>query len=305
MEKKNYIVGIDIGSSNIVMIVGSKNAAGEMVIEALVERASKGVNAGMIENINQVSECVKAAKAEAEERLGIRISEAYAGISGAFISCASLSDHVYVREPQSGISQSDVDALFLRMKEVVAPDNEIIMERIPQNYVVDGVKEISDPVGAFGRRLAATFNFILCEKTPLDRLNMVFRHSGMELAGVYANPMIMSEALLSEDEKMDGAVVVDEFRLRHIPDVLFQIGIAGILPEIFLISGIRGIGGYGDLTGSVGGKFPQNGQISRFFDPVFPLFIAGDIGQNTDEIVLVFHTGSIFHAQFKDCRRHG
>lgn len=209
MEKKNYIVGIDIGSSNIVMIVGSKNAAGEMVIEALVERASKGVNAGMIENINQVSECVKAAKAEAEERLGIRISEAYAGISGAFISCASLSDHVYVREPQSGISQSDVDALFLRMKEVVAPDNEIIMERIPQNYVVDGVKEISDPVGAFGRRLAATFNFILCEKTPLDRLNMVFRHSGMELAGVYANPMIMSEALLSEDEKMDGAVVVD------------------------------------------------------------------------------------------------
>ena len=58
MEKKNYIVGIDIGSSNIVMIVGSKNAAGEMVIEALVERASKGVNAGMIENINQVSECV-------------------------------------------------------------------------------------------------------------------------------------------------------------------------------------------------------------------------------------------------------
>lgn len=209
MEKKKYIVGIDIGSSNIVMIVGSKNEAGEMVVEVLVERPSKGVNAGMIENINQVSECVKAAKAEVEERLGIRISEAYAGISGAFIRCAPLSDHVYVREPQNGISQSDVDALFLRMREVVAPDNEVIMERMPQNYVVDGVKEVADPVGAFGRRLAATFNFILCEKTPLDRLKMVFRHSGMELVGAYANPMIMSEALLSDDEKSDGVAVVD------------------------------------------------------------------------------------------------
>lgn len=209
MEKKNYIVGIDFGSTNIVMIVGSKNEAGEMVVEALVEKPSKGINAGMIENINQVSECIKAAKAEAEEKMGIRISEAYAGVSGAFIRCAPLSDHVYVRDPQNGISQFDVDALFLRMKEVIAPENEVILERIPQNYVVDGAKEVADPVGAFGRRLAATFNFILCEKTPLDRLRMVFRHSGLELAGIYANPMIMSDALLNEDEKAEGVAVVD------------------------------------------------------------------------------------------------
>lgn len=209
MEKKNYIVGIDIGSSNIVMIVGSQNAAGEMVIDALVEKASKGVNAGVVENINQVSECIKAAKAELEEKLGIRISEAYASISGAFIRCAPLSDHVYVRDPQNGISQYDVDALFLRMREVIAPDNEVIMERIPQNYVVDNNKEVIDPVGAFGRRLSSTFNFILCEKTPLERLNMAFKHSGLQLAGTYANSMIISEAVLSEDEKNEGVAVVD------------------------------------------------------------------------------------------------
>ncbi|MBE6210027.1 MAG: cell division protein FtsA [Rikenellaceae bacterium] len=209
MEKKNYIVGIDVGSSNIVVVVGSKNESGDMVVEALVEKASKGVNAGMVENINQVSECVRAAKMEAEEKLGIRISEAYAGVSGAFIRCASLSDHVYIREPQNGISQSDVDALFLRMKEVVAPENEVIMERIPQRYVVDGNREVADPVGAFSRQLSATFNFILCEKTPLERLNMAFRHSGLQLAGVYANSMIVSESLLSEDERMEGVAVVD------------------------------------------------------------------------------------------------
>lgn len=209
MEKKNYIVGIDIGSSNIVMVVGSKNEAGEMVVDALVSKPSKGVNAGVIENINQVSEGVKAAKAEVEEELGIRISEAYAGISGAFVRCAPLSDHVYVREPQNGISQFDVDALFARMKEVSAPDNEIIIERIPQNYTVDNGLEVKDPVGSFGRRLSSTFNFILCEKTPLERLKMVFRLSGLQLAGTFANSMIIAEAVLSDDEKSEGVAVVD------------------------------------------------------------------------------------------------
>ena len=209
MEKKNYIVGIDIGSSNVVMVVGSKNESGKMVIDALVSKPSKGVNAGMVENINQVSECVKSVKAEIEEELGIRISEAYAGISGAFVRCAPLSDHVYVREPQNGISQFDVDALFLRMREVIAPDNEVIMERIPQNYMVDGGLQIKDPVGSFGRRLSSTFNFILCEKTPLERVKMVFRLSGLQLAGTYANSMIVSEAVLSEDEKTEGVAVVD------------------------------------------------------------------------------------------------
>ena len=69
MEKKNYIVGIDIGSSNIVMIVGSKSASGEMVIDAIVSKPAQGVKAGVIENLNQVSECIKAAKAEIEEEL--------------------------------------------------------------------------------------------------------------------------------------------------------------------------------------------------------------------------------------------
>ena len=209
MEKKNYIVGIDVGSSNVVMVVGSRNESGKMVIDALVSKPSQGVNAGMIENINQVSECIKEAKSEVEEELGIRISEAYAGISGAFVRCTPLSDHVYVRDPQNGISQFDVDALFLRMKEVIAPDNEVIMERIPQNYTVDGGLQVKDPVGSFGRRLSSTFNFILCEKTPLERVKMVFRLSGLQLAGTYANSMIVSEAVLSDDEKMDGVAVVD------------------------------------------------------------------------------------------------
>ena len=209
MEKKNYIVGIDIGSSNVTVIVGSKNDSDPISVEAVVSKPSVGVNAGMIENINQVSEVLKAAKQEVEEELGIRIGEAYAGLSGAFVRCARYSDHVFVQEPQEGISKRDVDALFERMQNVVAPDDEVIMERIPQNYMVDGGQEIKNPVGSFGRQLTSTFDFILCEKTPLERLKMVFRHSGIQLAGVYANSLIVSEAVLSDEEKEEGVAVVD------------------------------------------------------------------------------------------------
>ena len=209
MEKKNYIVGIDIGSSNVTIIVGSKSDSDAIAVEAVVSKPSVSVNAGMIENINKVSEVLKAAKQEVEDELGIRIGEAYAGLSGAFVRCARYSDHVFVREPQEGISKRDVDALFERMQNVVAPDDEVIMERIPQNYLVDGGQEIKDPVGSFGRQLTSTFDFILCEKTPLERLKMVFRHSGIRLAGVYANSLIVSEAVLSDDEKEEGVAVVD------------------------------------------------------------------------------------------------
>lgn len=81
--------------------------------------------------------------------MGIRITEAYAGISGDFVRCARHMDHVFVYDPQNGVNQKDVDALFDRMRNVQAPDDETIMDRVPQNYVVDDNQEVKNPVGSF------------------------------------------------------------------------------------------------------------------------------------------------------------
>lgn len=169
----------------------------------------EGVNAGKIENIELVSRAVKEAVTEAENELGIRITEAYAGISGDFVRCARHTDHVFVYDPQNGVNQKDVDALFDRMRNVQAPDDETIMERVPQNYMVDDNQEVKNPVGSFGKKLSSTFNFILCQQIPMQRLDMALKRLGIRMLGVCSNALATPEAVLSADEKEEGVVVVD------------------------------------------------------------------------------------------------
>ena len=88
MERKNYTVAVDLGSSNVVVAVGEKNAEERLDVVCVVSKPVEGVNAGKIENIELVSRAIREAVSEAEEQLGIRITEAYAGISGDFVRCA-------------------------------------------------------------------------------------------------------------------------------------------------------------------------------------------------------------------------
>ena len=209
MERKNYTVAVDLGSSNVVVAVGEKVAEGRMEVASIVSKPVEGVNAGKIENIELVSRAIREAMSEAEEQLGIRITEAYAGISGDFVRCARHTDHVFVYDPQNGVNQKDVDALFDRMRNVQAPDDETIMERVPQNYVVDDNQEVKNPVGSFGKKLSSTFNFILCLRTPMQRLDMALKRLGIKMLGVTSNAIATAEAVLLPDEKEEGVAVVD------------------------------------------------------------------------------------------------
>lgn len=209
MERKNYTVAVDLGSSNVVVAVGEKAAEGQMEVASIVSKPVEGVNAGKIENIELVSLAIREAMSEAEEQLGIRITEAYAGISGDFVRCARHTDHVFVYDPQNGVNQKDVDALFDRMRNVQAPDDETIMERVPQNYVVDDNQEVKNPVGSFGKKLSSTFNFILCLRTPMQRLDMALKRLGIKMLGVTSNAIATAEAVLLPDEKEEGVAVVD------------------------------------------------------------------------------------------------
>lgn len=209
MERKNYIVAVDLGSSNVVVAVGGKGTDGLLDIACVVSKPVEGVNAGKIENIELVSRAIQEAVQEVEQQLGIRITEAYAGISGEFVRCARHTDHVFVFDPQNGVNAKDVDALFDRMRNVQAPDDETIMERVPQNYMVDDNQEVKNPVGSFGKKLSSTFNFILSLRTPMQRLDMALRRMGIKMLGVMSDALATPEAVLTADEKEEGVAVVD------------------------------------------------------------------------------------------------
>ncbi len=210
VEKKNYIVAIDLGSQNVTAAAATRGADGKMVVEAVVRKSSGGVAGGAIENIEMAVKSLKEAVNELGEQLNIRVLEAYFGISGDFIRCACHNDWVSVGDHNNGVSQSDVDELYARMEKVSAPtDDEIILERIPQNFVVDGNKEVANPVGSFGQSLSSTFNFILSTKTPIERLKKAAINLGIRPLGIYINPLVTAETLLSADEKEEGVAVID------------------------------------------------------------------------------------------------
>ncbi len=209
MERKNYIVAVDLGSSAVVVAVAGREGDGTLELKALVSKPVQGVNAGRIDNIESVAQALGAAVTEAGDAAGIRITEAYAGISGEFVRCARHTDYVYVADPQNGVAQADVASLFDRMRNLQAPDDETIMERIPQHYLVDGEQETANPIGSFGRKLSSTFNFILCQRTPMQRLDMALKRVGVKLVSAIPNALAVAEAVLSEDEKEEGIAVVD------------------------------------------------------------------------------------------------
>ncbi len=209
VENKKYTVAIDLGESNVVVVVGSMDERHMITINGVVSCPCEGVKCGMIDNIALVEESVRTAVTQIEESLNIRIMEAYAGISGEFVRFACHTDHVYISQPTSGVIQSDVSALFERMRHVQAPDNEIIMERIPQNYLVDDIKEVKNPVGSFGRRLSSTFNFILCGNTPIQRLENALRKVGIKMLKAFPNALSVAESVLTADEKEEGVAVVN------------------------------------------------------------------------------------------------
>lgn len=212
MEGKQ-IVAIDIGSSNVVIAVGNVENDGLVTIRGIVSEPVEGVNSGRIENSGLVSQAIVTAKNRIEQNLGIKISEAYAGLSGDFVRCVQVTDLVYVQDDlkngSNQITQRDVDELDRRMKSVKLPDSqETIIAMEPLRYKIDD-KEVAVPVGAFGRVLSATYNFILCDKAMGDRLRHCLQQNNIKVKEIIPNAMIMHNSVATTDDMQDGAVIVD------------------------------------------------------------------------------------------------
>lgn len=211
--KGKQIVAIDVGSSNVVIAVGNVEENGLVTIRGIVSEPVEGVNAGRIENSEMVSKAIIAAKSRIEKELGIKISEAYAGLSGDFVRCVQVTDLVYVQDDlkngSNQITQRDVDELDRRMKSVKLPDSqETIIAMEPLRYKIDD-KEVAVPVGAYGHMLSATYNFILCDKAMSDRLRHCLQRNDITVKEIIPNAMILHNTVATTDDMQDGAVIVD------------------------------------------------------------------------------------------------
>lgn len=209
MDNKSYIVAVDVGSSEVVVAVGSPNEGGVLEILTVVSEPTDGVSAGLVDNSKSVGQALRRARERAEQESRIAITDAYVGISGKFVRCARYTDHVFVEDVENCISQRDVNALMERMRNVKAADGEVIMDLFPLSYKGDAGTEMRNPVGCYSKQLSSTYNFILCEHMAKDRLRRVFLDAGIKIRGMFANAAVMADSVVSTDDKEEGVAVVD------------------------------------------------------------------------------------------------
>ncbi len=210
MEKLNHIAAMDLGSGSVTIAVGGAGADGKLTLTDIISRPIHGVTRGEITNRANVSDGVREIVSEAEQKLGMSLSDLYTGTSGRHIRCAMHDYYVFVGERSDGeIRQEDMDALHEGMRNVQAEDGLRIMDRIPQQYVVDGRDTVKDPVGRFGKKLESTYNFVLGSSTLIDRLEKTLMALGVRARRTFANPLVSALAVTLPEEREMGVAVVD------------------------------------------------------------------------------------------------
>ena len=205
------VVGLDIGTTKIACFVGRKNEHGKIEILSMGKSESLGVMRGMVSNIEKTVQSIRMAVEEAQSRvegqLNIRVVNV--GIAGQHIK--SLQHRgIHTRDKfEDEISQTDIDALIEDMYKLVMQPGEEIITVLPQEYIVDNEQGIKDPIGMAGRRLEANFHIITGHVGAVLNIHKCVHKAGLEVKEIILEPIASAEAVLSDEEKEAGVVLVD------------------------------------------------------------------------------------------------
>ena len=209
MEASEIVVGLDIGTTKIVCIVGRRNEYGKIEILGMGRSESVGVTRGVVSNIEKTVQSIKTAVTEAENQSGVDIRTVNVGIAGQHIKSLQHRGIKMRNSLEEEISQKDIDALIDDMYKLVMRPGEEIIHVLPQEYIVDSEVGIKDPIGMSGVRLEANFHIITGQVAAVKNIHKCIQKAGLEVVELILEPLASSEAVLNDEEKEAGVVLVD------------------------------------------------------------------------------------------------
>ena len=209
MEKSGIIVGLDIGTTKIAVIVGRKNEHGKIDILGYGKVPSIGVKRGVVANIDNTVQSIKDAVSEAAAKSGVDIKYVNVGIAGQHIKSLQHRGSMIREDCETEISQQDIDKLCNSMYNLNMNPGEEILDVIPQEFSIDGEHGILTPKGMIGSSLEANFHIIIGQTAAAKNIYKCVRKAGLEVVELIIEPMASAEAVLSDEEKEAGVVLVD------------------------------------------------------------------------------------------------
>ncbi len=205
--EKNLIVGLDIGTSKVVAIVGEVTDENEIEVIGLGSHPSRGLKKGVVVNIESTVQSIQRAVEEAELMAGCQIHSVYAGIAGSHIR--SLNSHGIVAIRDKEVTAADVDRVIDAARAVAIPADQKILHIMPQEFLIDQQESIREPVGMSGVRLEAKVHMVTGAVSAAQNIIKCVRRCGLEVDDIILEQLASSQAVLTEDEKELGVCLVD------------------------------------------------------------------------------------------------
>ncbi|NGM60352.1 cell division protein FtsA [Sphingobacterium sp. SGG-5] len=209
IEKENpIIVGLDIGTTKICVTVGRRSGSNKIELLGVGKAESAGVNRGVVANIHKTVSSIREAVSGAEGQSNVDIKVVNVGIAGQHIKSIQHRG-IFTKGDDDEINHNDIERLISDMYKLVLPPGEEIIHVLPQEFTIDNEPGIKEPVGMAGRRIEANFHIISGRVTDIKNIKKCVDNSDLEVSSLVLEPLASSEAVLDEEEKMAGVVLVD------------------------------------------------------------------------------------------------
>jgi cell division protein FtsA len=209
MEQEQLAVGLDIGTTKIVAMLGTKNEYGKLEIVGVGKSKSQGVHRGVVNNITQTIQSIQAAAQEAEAISGKKITSVVVGIAGQHIRSLHHSDYITRTNADEVIDEADIERLKNQVFKLVMLPGEEIIHVLPQEYKVDGQAEIKEPIGMYGGRLEANFHVVVGQVSSIRNIARCVKSAGLDFGGITLEPLASADAVLNQEEKEAGVALID------------------------------------------------------------------------------------------------
>ena len=202
-------VGLDIGTTKIVAIIGRKNEYGKLEILGTGKSISIGVQRGVVTNITQTIQSIQKAIELAENESDIEIGSVVVGIAGQHIRSLHHSDYITRDNADEVIDEEDIDRLKKQVLKLVMLPGEEIIHVLPQDYKVNGQTDIEEPIGMFGGRLEANFHVVVGQVASIRNIGRCIKSAGLKMENITLEPLASADAVLSQEEKEAGVAMID------------------------------------------------------------------------------------------------
>lgn len=209
MNKENIAVGLDIGTTKIVAMVGKRNEYGKLEILGIGNAKSLGVKRGVVNNITQTIQSIQHAVAQASAEAGCNVNDVVLGIAGQHIRSIHHQEYITREKPENVISEIDIEKLIAQVQKLNMLPGEEIIHVLPQEFKVDEEGGIKEPIGMYGRRLEASFHVVVGQSSSIRNAGRCVKDAGLDLSGLTLEPLASADAVLNQEEKEAGVALID------------------------------------------------------------------------------------------------